>query len=282
MTPRQQIISAFESFLCSIDTTLFETDNKNIDTMSIEDSSAEALHTVALIADVLPATGRVLEVGAGLGLTSAFLASQGYDVVALEPGDGGFGPHSSLIAQLFESLGSPPALLTRRAESLNPALDGHFDFIFSMNVLEHVSDLAGVLAGLSSVLKPGATMRHSCPNYHVPYEPHFGIPLLPFVPQHTARLLSDATTTTGIWESLNFVTSSEVESLARDKGLDVHFHPAMGAAIRRLRNDGALQDRHPVLERLAHPVLAMGLDRLIDRLPTRFCTPMIFDLRHAA
>ena len=33
----------------------------------------------------------------------------------------------------------------------------------------------------------GGAMIHMCPNYFVPYEPHFGIPLIPFAPRATQR-----------------------------------------------------------------------------------------------
>jgi 2-polyprenyl-3-methyl-5-hydroxy-6-metoxy-1,4-benzoquinol methylase len=71
---------------------------------------------------------------------------------------------------------------------------GTFDLIFSNNVFEHVRDVQAALATLGALLRPGRVMVHNCPNYDVPYEPHFGIPLLPLRPASTARVLPKSIT----------------------------------------------------------------------------------------
>ena len=47
------------------------------------------------------------------------------------------------------------------------------------------------LEALDALLSPGGMMIHHCPNYTVPFEPHFGIPLVPGAPERTAALLPD-------------------------------------------------------------------------------------------
>ena len=69
-----------------------------------------------------------------------------------------------------------------------PRKAGQFEFIFSVNVIEHCQPLEPNLEGMAGVLSPGGRMLHTCPNYRVPYEPHLRTPLIPAAPGLTARL----------------------------------------------------------------------------------------------
>jgi hypothetical protein len=53
--------------------------------------------------------------------------------------------------------------------------------IFSVNIIEHFQPLDDNLDGLARVMKSNGVQVHTCPKYHVPYEPP-------------------------IWRSLNFIT----------------------------------------------------------------------------
>ena len=97
---------------------------------------------------------------------------------------------------------------------------------------------------MRSVLAPAGSMVHTCPNYHVPYEPHFGIPLVPGVPSATRFVLPGRIASSGLWRSLNFVTSTGLRRTARRAGLTVEFEPGedgAGAIIVTLAGDGALR-----------------------------------------
>jgi SAM-dependent methyltransferase len=101
--------------------------------------------------DYLPATGKVLDFGAGTGQQALLLKEFGLDVQAIDVASS---PH--LESRVFD-------VTTYDGCSL-PFPDAHFDVVMSSNVLEHVQNLPNALRELSRVLKPGATMLHVLPS----------------------------------------------------------------------------------------------------------------------
>ena len=111
------------------------------------------LATVLMLLDCRPGD-RVLDLGAGSGFSSEMLARLGYDVVALDP------DHASLCntrrRMTFDSarIDGRVRLAVGIAEHL-PFADGSFDGAVGMNVLHHVTNLAGAVGELARVLRPG-------------------------------------------------------------------------------------------------------------------------------
>jgi 2-polyprenyl-3-methyl-5-hydroxy-6-metoxy-1,4-benzoquinol methylase len=235
---------------------------------------------------VLQPGARVLEIGAGLGFVSLFLRNEGYDVVALEPVNPGFGFFAA--AQPVVRAAAADIDLEGIAigvEALSPQQHGRFDVIFSANVLEHVDDLAGAFRGMASVLAPDGAMAHMCPNYHVPYEPHLGIPLLPGAPAATRHLFKGAVSRNAeLWHTLNFVTSSTVRKLARTNGLRVEFERAMMYEfVQRLGDDPEFAGRHDsAAMRALQALQRRNALAFLRHLPPALATPMLFTLRASA
>lgn len=234
----------------------------------------------AVVRPHLSADNRVLEVGSGLGLLSALLAHLKYRIVSIEPGGHGFdflGHARKAIERL--GLASVEERLAIEVEALDPSRHGMFDFIFSINVLEHVRDLEASLRGMASVLKQNGHMLHMCPNYAFPYEPHTGVLLFPFVPRFTRIVLPSRVVQSDIWQSLNFVTAGEVRRLALRSDLQVTFHPGLlSDMFERMRDDRIFAARHAgsmigIARRAVSPAW-------LRRLPARFASPMLFELRH--
>ena len=243
-------------------------------------SLAEAEYTLRWIGSWLRDGQRVLEVGSGLGLTSAFLAMSGVDVCSIEPGGPGFERYERANPILRSSLEITHQHFVMAVEDATSVQPGTFDLIFSNNVLEHVRDVASTLGALNAVLRPGGVMVHNCPNYHVPFEPHFGIPLLPLRPASTARVLPDSITSTGLWQSINFVTASQVRRIAAQYGVEVEFQRGLlGDSIDRFV-EPEFAERHPMLARVAVPLRL--LTPAFRRLPPAFATPMIVSWRTTA
>ena len=190
-------------------------------------SVGEAAQTLRLIDGIdVESRGRLLEVGAGLGVAASFLASRGIDVVALEPSGSGFEEHALLAGAVRDLLGSDHEVIDVGAESLNHGEHGVFDVIYSNNVLEHIAELDGAFEAMAAVLTNDGVMVHSCPNYSVPFEPHFGIPLIPGRPQSTRHLVPSSISDSDVWASLNFVRARDVERLVVRHGLTVAFREA--------------------------------------------------------
>jgi SAM-dependent methyltransferase len=213
---------------------------------------------------------RVLEVGAGSFMLSCILQREGHEVTAIEPTGAGFSHFTRLQAIVLDhaaSRGAVPAVLRIPGEAL--ALDGHFDFAFSLNVMEHVADVAQVLRGVHRALKPGGIHRFVCPNYAFPYEPHFNLPTL-FSRALTQRLLwpwiagsKAVPDPVGMWTSLNWITVRQVRRLSRR---DLAVEPAFGADIFELFIERAASDPEFQARRGRLLTKAIGLFRRLHLL----------------
>jgi 2-polyprenyl-3-methyl-5-hydroxy-6-metoxy-1,4-benzoquinol methylase len=240
----------------------------------------EARVGLALIAPLLRPGMRVLEVGCGVGVLARFLIERGVDVTGIEPCGSGFDfitCASDAILKMGPSL-EDVRWLRIGAEDLDPRKHGLFDLIYSTNVLEHIPNLDSAFKGMASVLAPGGQMIHACPNYFVPYEPHFGIPLIPFWPRATRALFPRTVAVyPGIWDDLNFVTARRIRRLSKLHNLDVRFDQGViGQTLRRLDSDGEFLQRQGRIVRLVKwLVTRTGIMNLIDRLPGEFVTPMV-------
>jgi len=240
------------------------------DPTTVRSSVEEARLACRLLEAEIGPQSEVLEVGAGLGILSTFLSTKVARVVALEPGGTGF--------QSREFLGRDHPAMARVAWSTSPAESFHdkpFSLIFSLNVVEHISELEAAVANLSRLLTPGGRMVHSCPNYTMPFEPHFGVPLIPGAPGRTASLLPDSISRSDLWASLNFVTAAELRDLGSDAGLSVEFDEGVLAdSLDRLVSDRDFGERHKVLHKVAKLLHPLGVVSLTRRLPAMWMTPM--------
>lgn len=231
-----------------------------------------AVQHLGLAALGLRTGDRVLELGAGSGITTAILARAGLAVRAIDPLIDGFELFAHLGAELAARAGALPAVEPRAAAELDPARDGTFDVIFSINVLEHCRPLPATLDALAGVLAPGGRMLHACANYRVPYEPHLGTPLLPFAPQLTARLVPSMARHP-MWPTLNFITAGDLVRFARRTGLTCAFVPGiLSDAVARLARDPAFARRQRRIAVVARAVERTGL---LAWLPPSWQTPMV-------
>jgi len=249
--------------------------------------TAEARAGLELVAPLLGEGMRVLEVGSGIGVLTRFLHDQGVDVVGIEPAASGFSFMHQIGAAVFE-LGdddSKVQWLPIGAQALDPALHGAFDLIFSTNVLEHMSDLEGSFRGMTAVLKTQGRMVHHCPNYFLPYEPHFAIPLIPIFPGLT-RVFYPKTLQRypGMWEELNFITAGRVRRLAAKLGLHARFERGVLAKmLRRFDEEEVFRNRQAGPAALVtRAINLLGARRLAENIPGEFLSPMVMELTHAA
>ncbi len=221
---------------------------------------------------------RILEVGAGIGIFSAWLLHCGLDQYALEPGRIGFDTNLSVLNALWRRYGfSLDRVLDTRAEDLSPDVHGRYDILFSMSVFEHIENLGAALTAVTSVMKDDGLQIHFTPNYSVPYEPHFMIFHIPPFPKLMGKLagVSDVP----MWKSLNFITYGDVCRFAKCNGLEVGFATGtMLTAFKRLEYDPVYRGRHRKLYIVWQALKRIRIPAVIERIPARLSTPMVFTL----
>jgi SAM-dependent methyltransferase len=237
--------------------------------------TAEARFGWREIRDHVPEGTTALEVGAGPGILAAALAGECQSVTALEPVADGFSTTTRLLGY-FESEG-PDNLFIRRERLEDHDAPGGYDFIWSVNVFEHLEDWRAGLTAVSNLLRPGGEALILCPNYAVPYESHFNLPILINKPT-TRRLFAKSISRferegecSGLWDSLNMITSGEVRAFGCQTGIKVTFDRDMTTRILdRFATDSSLRDRHRWAGGLIGFVHALGIHRLWRQLPMMF------------
>lgn len=227
---------------------------------------------------------RVLEVGSGLGLLSIFLKRCGHDAVALEPAALSFDVFAATKKLIWENAGTNmPDLLEIFAEELDPGVHGKFDFIFSINVMEHIADIETATTAILSVLSPNGQCVNSCPNYWIPYEPHYAIPMIPFFPHLTRKVFARRIDVNPeLWDTFNFITFGKVRRMAHRNNASVLFEKSMiYDSFKRLGEDTEFMARHErgLVGRLYHILSATRLLYLLKYLPPALSTPMVFSYR---
>jgi len=127
---------------------------------------------------------RVLDWGCGRGRHVLRLRQQGYQAFGVDvdpmPIKNGL--------PLFQSHGYPEdclALLDSQGRS--PFEEGFFDFVFSGNVLEHVSDIRRVCAEMGRITRPGGGGYHTFPAQLQPTEGHLFMPFVHWLPAGQLR-----------------------------------------------------------------------------------------------
>ena len=145
--------------------------------------------------------------------------------------------------------------------------------------MEHIpaENLSLAVSKMNSVLKDDGIMYHHCPNYTVPFEPHYGLPLVPFFPHATGKL--KGVYKEGVWQSLNFITVNKVRDIVKNLGLKVDFKKAMmQESFMRLEKDPQFASRHPMLTKMYKGMKAVGIINLMGHIPPSLCTPMTFTI----
>ena len=248
----------------------------------LRDLSEDAAYTIDLIDGHFDPSSRLLEVGGGVGLAHAWLKSENLDITSLEPALVGHGPYFQLGKRILELCGLDSSgwvgLEARQAAQLGR----QFDLIFSYNVLEHIKEIDESIGALAKCLSDRGIMRHGCPNYAVPYEPHFGIPLIPFAPRVTEKFF-DVSKEPELWTGVNFLTAFGVRKAGRKIGLMTQFdNGVLHSAFCRFDHDETFGNRHPLLRTTYRMLKATGLIAALRFAPATLVTPMKFTMRKSS
>lgn len=122
---------------------------------------------------------RLLDVGAGQGAAVQEALLRGADAWGIEPSTG-FGRVARI--RLRDAGFSFKRIVRSFGERL-PFPDEAFDYVVSLQVLEHVEDPARVIREIERVLKPGGYCWIACENYLAFREQHYRVAWLPLLPK---------------------------------------------------------------------------------------------------
>jgi SAM-dependent methyltransferase len=225
----------------------------------------------------------VLEVGAGTCILSAYLASKGLQVTALEPLGPEFGFYTVLQSRVLD-------FCRRRSIALNLVritgeqleLPRQFDIAFTINALEHMHDPRLTIDKICSSLKPGGIALIHCPNYTIPFDSHFNIFLVARSKRANEWLYrSRIERYPRVWDELNFIRYVDVRRQLVQSGLHFTFNRVvMRDLAKRLSDDPIFAQRMPLLFRAVGAGLKYcGLLNALSLIPARFQTPMEVQVR---
>jgi SAM-dependent methyltransferase len=240
----------------------------------------ESVFALTLLQELDIENKKVLEVGAGAGILTAWLLKNNVNVWGIEPSGIGYDFHNNMFEAVKEFYQLPDnRIIDAAAEDLNPKLINNVDIVFSLNVLEHIKpeNLQQAFVGMKSVLAKGGKMLHHCPNYVIPFEPHYGLPLVPLFPHISGKL--KGVYDESVWQSLNFITYFKTKKLASKTSLKITYKKGLMAdAFIRLEKDEVYASRHKTLVRIYPLLKYSGIICLMKQIPPSLCTPMTFFL----
>jgi 2-polyprenyl-3-methyl-5-hydroxy-6-metoxy-1,4-benzoquinol methylase len=221
---------------------------------------------------------RVLEVGAGPMLLSAYLASKGLNVTALEPLTPDFSWFEALQMEVLAHC-ARAGVTFDRIDSIaeDYIVPGRYDLIFTIHVLEHMRDPLRAIQNMYQSLRRPGFLLAVCPNYDVPFEPHLGIFLVGLSKPFNAKLYSHRIAAKSkVWDGLFFIRYSRLRRYLDDQRIRYAFNRGIVRDMfQQLAKDEYFYARMPPFVRWSHSILesVRAID-LLYFLPLRIQTPM--------
>jgi len=283
MTTYETASASFETYLAALRANLAEREPELLAEFDIYAGEAQFgrqwLH--AELQQLAPGS-IILEVGAGMFLLACQLQREGFAVTALEPVGSGFA-HFHRLQQLVLEYAKQhqviPEIFPYPAEELTQ--ENRFVFAYSLNVMEHVTDVQKVLERVSAALRRGSRYRFVCPNYAFPFETHFRVPIIInknitlMIFKNTILHTPNLVDPQAGWDSLNWITVTKIRCICKKLRISASFNPTiLNFYVDRALKEPSFCARHPFIHRLICAMRMVGLLQMV-RFITMQWTPVI-------
>jgi len=142
----------------------------------------KGLRTVKMLKEYKGYDSRLLDLGCGAGITLTFLAQ------AYERSVGCDIDRDAIEAtrRILERVGVKASLVKYGGDRL-PFRSNSFDIVTSIEVIEHAKDPEKMLSEIKRVLKPDGILHVTTANKWWPYEPHYKLLFLSYLPRSVAN-----------------------------------------------------------------------------------------------
>lgn len=194
---------------------------------------------------------QIIEIGSGIGLLALFLSSKSFVVTAFEPQSSGFNQMNEMRREIVTNWKpvSPPVEFREALLDESTKLNKLADYIFAINVIEHVPNFVGLIGNGIRAKTDDGIFRLVCPNYTIPYEPHFNIPII-FSKKITKFIFRQKISSSSIpnseefWNDLSWPTQRGLKKSLKSVGWEVTFsRDATNEYLKRALSDSAFIDR---------------------------------------
>lgn len=142
----------------------------------------KAIRTTQIVKLYKDKNAKLLDLGCGIGLTLSILAQEFHRSVGCDI------DKEALIAteKILKKVGVKIPLLFYDGKKL-PFKDNEFDVVTCIEVIEHVENPEHFLKEISRVLKKDGILHITTANKWWPYEPHFKLLFLSYLPENLAN-----------------------------------------------------------------------------------------------
>lgn len=221
----------------------------------------------------------LMEVGAGSLSLATQLASEGYKITAIEPAARGFSTIEYILQKYLEQAKNENIsfiFINKEVEFCD--FDHRFEFIYSINVMEHLGDPYKVIIDLCQNLTNSGKYQFYCPNYSFPYEPHFKKFIFRYkngnfflTKQRVKNIISKNPNHEDILNSLNYITYTKIfESVKNSDLLLVPNKFTIKNLINRAIDDQLLSARHSVLSKIVKLFSRVKLIKILNFIPVEY------------
>ena len=248
-----------------------------------QNAKADSIHCYKTISKYLSKDQKILEVGGGIHLLTNYLNEE-YDITSLEPG--GFTEYTDDLRKQILSRKKINAFTTTLE---NFYTNDKYDFIFSMNVLEHTKDIKSHIKNCLKLLKDeNSILFIQCPNYTFPYEAHFYEFFIPFCPKFTFEKLKKKKLIKKLGEkkfynTLNFLNFDCTYRNIKKMDLNIDFKHPVEEIFLRIKKDKQFKNRilqHFFIRMIYKFIIFLKIEKIIFKLYPMSISPyMIFTIK---